>query len=159
MQDDSMPQSVSPDGAIRVEFAVETGLMSHEIFSPRVVCVAGGEVLVDLWGTQWDAAAKFERPGTVRLSLRRYPGEKPGFAVTIDARARTFRFEDAPAEEHPLARFNKLVGRKHAAQEERHAQGRPGEPPHRKLRLFLYALLVCAIIFVLLNVLGVKLFG
>jgi hypothetical protein len=158
MQDDSMPHSTSPDGTLRVEFAVETGRMSHEIYSPRVVSVPGGEVLADLWGTQWDASAQFEQPGTVRLSLRYYPGEKPGFAVTIDARARTFSFADAPGEAHPLARFNKLVGRKHAAQEP-DAQSRPAGSPPPKLKLLLYALLVFAIIVVGLRVLGVRWFG
>ncbi|MDQ1589881.1 MAG: hypothetical protein QOG71_508 [Pyrinomonadaceae bacterium] len=153
-----MPQSVSPDGTIRVEFDVQTGRMSHEIYSPRVVSVPDGEVLVSLWGTQWDASAQFEQPGTVRLSLRHYDGERPGFAVEIDARARTFSFADAPVEKHPLARFEKLIERKHAAQE-RYAPGRPGEPPTGKLKLLLYALLLAGIVFVLLNVFGVKLLG
>ncbi|MDQ1522085.1 MAG: hypothetical protein QOE47_9 [Pyrinomonadaceae bacterium] len=158
MQDDSRPQPVSPDGTIRVEFDVQTGRMSHEIYSPRVVSVADGEVLVDLWGTQWDASAQFEQAGTVRLSLRHYDGEKPGFALTIDARARTFSFADAPGEAHPLARFEKLIGRKHAAQE-RYVQSRPVAPPTGKLKLLLYALLLAGIVFVLLNVFGVKLFN
>ena len=119
MQDDSMPQSVSPDGTLRVEFDVQTGRMSHEIYCPCVVSVPDGEVLVNLWGTQWDASAQFEEPGTVGLSLRYYPGEKPGFAVTIDARARTLRFADAPGEQHPLASFEKLIEQKHKAQRRR----------------------------------------
>jgi hypothetical protein len=158
MQDNSMPQSTSPDGAIRVEFDVETGRMSHEIYRPRVVSLPGEEVLVDLWGTDWDASAQFDEPGTVRLSLRSYPGEKPGFALTIDARARTFRFADAPDEQHPLASFKKLIERKHAAQEP-YASSRPGEPPRQNLMMFLYALLMCAIIVIVLYALRGMLFG
>ena len=158
MQDDSMPQVTSPDGTLRVEFDVETGRMSHEIYSPRVVSVPGGEVLVDLWGTQWDASAQFEEPGTVGLSLRCYPGEKPGFAVTIDARARTFRFADAPDEQHPLVSFEKLIERKHKAQKP-YASSRPVEPPRQKLWMFFYTLLMLAIVLVVLYALRVSLFG
>ncbi|HZG51855.1 MAG TPA: hypothetical protein VEZ40_06955 [Pyrinomonadaceae bacterium] len=158
MQDDSTPQSTSPDGTIRVEFDVETGRMSHEIQRPRVLSLPGGEALVDLWGTQWDASARFEEPRTVRLSLRRYPGEKPGFVVTIDARARTFCFADAPGEQHPLTSFKKLIKRKHAAQKP-YAPAQTGEPPHRNLSLFVSALLMFAIIFGVLYALGVGWFG
>jgi hypothetical protein len=158
MQDNSMPQSTSPDGTLRVEFDVETGRMSHEINSPRVVSVPEGEVLADLWGTQWDASAQFEEPGTVRLSLRCYPGEKPGFALTIDARARTFRFADAPDEQHPLTSFKKLIERKHKAQTPSAPQ-RPIEPPPQKLRMFFYTLLMLAIVFVVLYALRVRWFG
>lgn len=158
MQDDSMPQSTSPDGTLRVEFDVGTGRMSHEIYSPRVVSLPGGEVLVDLWGTQWDASAQFEGPGTVRLALRCYPGDKPGFAVAIDARARTFRFADATGEQHPLASFEKLIERKHKAQKP-YAPSRTFEPPRQKLWMFFYALLMFAIVFVVLYALRVRLFG
>jgi hypothetical protein len=158
MQNDSMPQATSPDGTIRVEFDVETGRMSHEIYNPRVVLLPDGEVLADLWGTQWDASAQFVEPGTVGLSLRCYPGEKPGFAVTIDARARTFSFADAPGEQHPLASFEKLIERKHKAQKP-YASSRPVEPPRRKFRMFFYTLLMFAIVFVVVYALRAARFG
>jgi hypothetical protein len=123
-----------------------------------VLSLPGGEVLVDLWGTQWDASAQFEEPGTVRLSLRCYPGEKPGFVVTIDARARTFCFAAAPGEPHPLASFRKLIKRKHAGQEP-DVPAQTGEPPHQTTSMFLYALLMFAIIFGVLYALGVGWFG
>jgi len=116
MQDYSLPDKTSPDETIRVEFEISTGLMSHEIYSPRVVKLPGGEVLADLWGTQWDASANFAEAGTVTLYLRYYPADRPGFAVTIDARARAFWFTDNPAEQHALDQFVKLVGQRHDAQ-------------------------------------------
>ncbi|HEX8458499.1 MAG TPA: hypothetical protein VF656_14460 [Pyrinomonadaceae bacterium] len=146
MQDDSLPQSVSPDGMLRVEFDVQTGRMSHEIYSPRVVSVTDGEVLVDLWGTYWDASAQFKEPGTVDLYLRYYPADKPGFGVRIDARAGTFAFADALGEHHPLAGFEKLIKRKHAVQKP-YPQSRPIEPPHQKLWMLLCALVMFALIF------------
>jgi hypothetical protein len=146
MQNDPIPQSVSPDGTIRVEFDVRTGRMSHEIYCPRAVSVPGGEVLVNLWGTQWDATAKFEEPGTVDLHLRYYDDGKPGFGVRIDARGRTFSFDEARGESHPLSKFDKLIKRKHAAQEP-YPQSRPIEPPHRILWMILCALVMFALIF------------
>lgn len=158
MQDDSIPQSTSPDGTLKVEFDVQTGRMSHEICSPRVVSLPDGEVLVNLWGTQWDASAQLDEPGMVGLSLRYYPGEKPGFAVTIDARARTFHFADAPGEQHPLGSFEKLIKRKHKAQKP-DATSHPIEPPRQKLWMFFYAVLMLAVIFVVQYALRVGLFG
>ncbi len=155
MQDDSLPQSVSPDGTLRVEFDVQTGRMSHEIYSPRVVSVADGEVLLNLWGTCWDASAQFKEPGTVDLQLRYYDDGKPGFGVRIDARARAFNFYDAPGEQHPLAKFEKLIERKRKAQKP-YPQTRPIEPPHQKLWMFLYALLAFAIIFGAAYLLGAR---
>jgi len=116
MQDYSLPDKTSPDETIRVEFEISMGLMSHEIYSPRVVELPGGEVLADLWGTEWDASAQFAEAGTVTLVLRLYPGDRPGFAVTIDARARAFWFTDNPAERHALDQFVKLVKWKRKSQ-------------------------------------------
>jgi hypothetical protein len=45
---------------------------THWARSPRVTEIATGRVLLDLWGTDWDAWPSFPRRQTVRLSLRRY---------------------------------------------------------------------------------------
>lgn len=132
MQNISSSDKTSPDGAIKVEFEMNTGRMSHEIRSPRVVALPGGDVLADLWGTQWDASAHFDEPAMVRLSVRCYPGDKPGFEVLIDARSRTFRFKDSPAEQHPLERFEKLLKQKHATQQP-YPPSRPIEPESSRL--------------------------
>jgi hypothetical protein len=63
---------VAPDGSLLVELqSVEWG-NSHWVRSPRVIDIATGRVLLDLWGTDWDAWPSFPRPRTVRLSFRRY---------------------------------------------------------------------------------------
>jgi hypothetical protein len=63
---------VAPDGSLLVELqSVEWG-NSHWVRSPRVIEIASGRVLLDLWGTDWDAWPSFPRPRTVRLSFRRY---------------------------------------------------------------------------------------
>jgi hypothetical protein len=63
---------VAPDGSLVVEFAAAEWANTHWVNAPRVTEIATGRVLLDLWGTDWDAAASFPRPRGVRLSLRRY---------------------------------------------------------------------------------------
>jgi hypothetical protein len=63
---------VAPDGSLLVELqAVEWG-NTHWVRSPRVTEIATGRVLLDLWGTDWDAGVSFPRSRAVRLSFRRY---------------------------------------------------------------------------------------
>jgi hypothetical protein len=138
------PQETSPDGTIRVEFDVSTGLMSHEIYSPRILALPGGEVLADLWGTQWDASVQFDETGMMLMYLRHYPGDRPGFAVTIDARARSFWFRENPGERYALDEFVNLIGQRHDAQGV--YPPRPPIPQRSRIGLILIWLTVAGIL-------------
>jgi hypothetical protein len=74
---------ISPDGAIRVDFATSEWSNSHWVNSFAVIEVATGRAVLDLLGTDWDASAVFPRPGAVTLACRRYH-LGGGLAVTID---------------------------------------------------------------------------
>jgi hypothetical protein len=63
---------IAPDGALVVELEAVEWSNTHWARSPRVTEIATGRVLLDLWGTDWDAWPSFPRRQTVRLSLRRY---------------------------------------------------------------------------------------
>jgi hypothetical protein len=63
---------LSPDGSIRVELAAVEWSNTHWVNSPRVIEVASERILLDLWGTDWDAEASFPIEGCVALDLRRY---------------------------------------------------------------------------------------
>lgn len=63
---------LSPDGSIRVEFAAVEWSNSRWVNAPRVVEVASERILLDLWGTDWDATASFPLERGVALELRRY---------------------------------------------------------------------------------------
>jgi hypothetical protein len=63
---------LSPDGSIRVELATVEWSNTHWVNSPRVIDVASKRILLDLWGTDWDAEASFPIEGCVALDLRRY---------------------------------------------------------------------------------------
>ena len=76
-----------------MEYQANEARMSHWIHNPRVIEVETGDVLFDLWGSdywRWDGFASFDAPLTVTLKLRNYPGTDPGFSVRIDISRRTF---------------------------------------------------------------------
>jgi len=63
---------LAPDDSLRVELVAVEWSNSHWVNSPRVIEVATGRVLLDLWGTDWDGVASFPRERCVSLGLRRY---------------------------------------------------------------------------------------
>lgn len=63
---------VAPDGSLLVLIEATEWSNSHWVRSPCVVAVATSRVLLDLWGSDWDAVPGFPRPGAVWLGLRRY---------------------------------------------------------------------------------------
>lgn len=63
---------LAPDDSLRVELAAVEWSNSHWVNSPRVIEVATGRVLLDLWGTDWDSEPSFPRERCVSLALRRY---------------------------------------------------------------------------------------
>lgn len=85
----------SPDGIFRVEFQEFEMRMSHLVCNPRVTHVPSGRVVLDLWGTMWDAWPEMEGDGRMRLSLREYPGDKPGYDLVFDPKTGESRREDA----------------------------------------------------------------
>jgi hypothetical protein len=148
------PALTSPDGMIRVAFDVSTGRMSHEIYSPRVVRLPEGEVLLDLWGTMWDASTHFDAPGTVRLSLRYYPGERHSFEVTVDARARSFHFADSPTEQHALSKFARLIERKYKTQPAYVSARQPAAGDERLVAILVVGLLILGAFYLLALAVG-----
>jgi hypothetical protein len=65
-------RGVAPDGSLIVELEPTEWSNTHWVYSPRVVEIATGRVLLDLWGSDWDATIDFPRPRTVKLNMRRY---------------------------------------------------------------------------------------
>jgi hypothetical protein len=63
---------ISRDGMIRVDLASEEWSNSHWVNAPRVIEIATGRTVLDLWGTDWDAVVSFKEVGRVRLDCRRY---------------------------------------------------------------------------------------
>jgi len=73
----------SPDGSIRVELVAVEWFNTHWVNSPRVIAVATGRVLLDLWNTDWDAVVSFPADRRVAMDMRRYNGQGR-FAVSMD---------------------------------------------------------------------------
>lgn len=74
---------ISPDGAVRVDLASEEWSNSHWVNAPRVIETASGRILLDLWGTDWDATVFFHEVGRVQLDCRRYHAGG-GLSVVLD---------------------------------------------------------------------------
>lgn len=85
----------SPFGDLRVEFEAREWANTRWVFAPRVVEIDGGQVLLDLHGTDWDATAVFPAPGRVSLDLRRYRGGATVQAI-IDVPAMRYELTPAP---------------------------------------------------------------
>ncbi len=63
---------VAPDGSLLVDLQAVEWSNTHWVRSPRVIEIATGQALLDLWGTDWDAGVSFPRAQSVRLHFRRY---------------------------------------------------------------------------------------
>ncbi len=63
---------ISPDGTIRIDIAAVEWGNSHWVNTPRVIDIASGRVILDLWGTDWDAGISWPGNRRVALDFRRY---------------------------------------------------------------------------------------
>jgi hypothetical protein len=86
---------ISRDGTIRVDLASQEWSNGNWINAPRVIEIASGRVLLDLWGTDWDATVFFREVGRVRLDCRRvHVGG--GLSVVIDVARGCYQITVAP---------------------------------------------------------------
>jgi hypothetical protein len=110
----------SPDCMIRVDFVeseqrgIETGTALW-VYTPSVINLQTGEILVDLTGESlWDATAAFEGHEVV-LTLRKFPGNKPACSVRIDPIRKIFVFADIPDRPQPLSELQEALDRRQRA--------------------------------------------
>lgn len=120
---------ISPDGLLQVEFDQYEMRMSHWVYSPRITNVKTRKILLDLWGTQWDAEVSFENNGEVALSLRHYPGDIPGFTVHIDPQADTFYFMDQPDRSERLSGLRSNLEQRYLERRRSHDALHQPSPP------------------------------
>lgn len=79
---------LSPDRRIGVGIAEVEWTAGQWVRTPRVEDRMTGRAVLDLWGSDWDAEARFPAPGQVWLGLRAYRGGG-AFEVTLDLPAGT----------------------------------------------------------------------
>jgi hypothetical protein len=86
---------ISRDGVIRVDLASQEWSNGNWVNAPRVIDLASGRVLLDLWGTDWDATVFFREVGRVRLDCRRaHVGG--GLSVVLDVARGCYQITVAP---------------------------------------------------------------
>jgi hypothetical protein len=131
---------VAPDGSLMVELQWVEWSNSHWVRSPRVTEIAMGRVLLDLWGTDWDASPSFPRPGAVRLGFRRYHVGGHAEAEIDLAPERYILIESSGSTSGPL---DKLPQALEQASRRTAASPRPLSAPRRPAaRSWLVALLI-----------------
>ncbi|HEY4125266.1 MAG TPA: hypothetical protein VGM36_11675 [Rhizomicrobium sp.] len=87
---------ISRDGTIRVDLASQEWSNGNWVNAPRVIEIASGRVLLDLWGTDWDAAVFFREVGRVRLECRRFH-LGGGLSVVLDVARGCYQITLDPA--------------------------------------------------------------
>lgn len=122
-----MQDETSPCGLVRVEWQLSTGLMSHEINSPRFIDARSGTPFLTLWDEQWDANVRWDGDGRFRLSLRNY-GRPGNVEADVDVAAQRVHLIVPPAPPQPLADADRAV-RSAFEREVRQAMPRPPAAP------------------------------
>ena len=92
---------VAPDGTVRVDLDSVEWSNSHWVNSPRVIDLADGHVVLDLWGSDWDASVSFPGERRVRLGFRRYH-QGASLAAEIDLARDTYSIVSEPGQDGPL---------------------------------------------------------
>lgn len=102
---------------------------SHWVQSPRVLDLAGGRTVLDLWGTDWDAVVTFPEPRSVRLALRRYR-HSGGWTVVINLASETYQIVSEPGSQSPLppGKLEEIAPALDAATDRADAFFRRGQP-------------------------------
>jgi hypothetical protein len=97
---------VSPDGRFLLRFGGQEMRMSHWVMEPSIEERATGRSVMPWLSGLWDGAVTFTNTsGVVEIEMRKYPGNLPGFVVTVNLDAQTFAFVDKPEVTLPLANF------------------------------------------------------
>ena len=103
--DDYRRTEISPDGLTRLDFAISTGRMSHEIYSPRLTDIPSGKVILDLIGSEsWDGSVRWLGNGDFTLTIRHYNvSGLIQLVVNVNRSAGIFTFGDPPGAAEPVA--------------------------------------------------------
>jgi len=103
--DDPKPATAtetSPDGKIQIGFDWVEWRNSQWVRSPRVTDLPSGRVVLNLWGSDWDATPSYPRPRTVRLNMERF--HFGGWLIVeIDLEADTYRIVEGANLDGPLS--------------------------------------------------------
>ncbi len=85
---------LSPDQSIRLDLLISEWSVSLWTHAPRITEVATGRLLLDLWGTSWDAQTAWIGSNGLRLDLRRFDCGGV-FSLLIDFAGKTYRSAEA----------------------------------------------------------------
>lgn len=87
---------ISTDGSSRVDLLSVEWSNSHWVNSPRVIEIASGRVVLDLWNTDWDATVSVLEGSMVRLDMIRY---RQGGNASLNSTSPQTRFASIVSDE------------------------------------------------------------
>ncbi|HEY8224882.1 MAG TPA: hypothetical protein VIG25_06360 [Pyrinomonadaceae bacterium] len=100
---------VSPDGAVRVIYGYNDGEKSPTTIEPRIIDVATGEVLVDLWRAWCQGSVEFVEPGRLRIRVHDAYYQALICEAEIDVNHRVFALSTSPRQYEPLGTFRERM--------------------------------------------------
>lgn len=103
-----MRPELLPDGITGVEWQFSSGLMSHEIWPPRIFDTVTGETILDLLGGDWDGSIDPQPDGSFLLHLRRHSSTGQ-LMVRIHRATQSFQFGPAGGPPEPLATIDRRI--------------------------------------------------
>jgi len=100
---------LSPNGAVKVIYGYSDGEKGPVTIEPRVIDVATGEVLVDLWRGWCQGSVEFMEPGRLRIKVQDAYARVLICEAEVDLKAREFVLTNSPDRREPLANFRDRV--------------------------------------------------
>jgi len=104
----AMRPELLPDGITGIEWQFSSGLMSHEIWSPRIFDTVTGETILDLLGADWDGGIDTQPDGSFLLHLRRYSSAGQ-LTVRIHRATQSFQFGSTGGAAEPLSTIDRRI--------------------------------------------------
>ena len=136
---------IAPDGSMLVELDAVEWANSHWVHSPHVIEVASGRTLIDLRGSDWDAAIAFPRDRAVRLALRAY---RSGVALTAEIDLDSGRYAilgvRGTIAEGPILNLREALDGQARAMTAQLPSARPNIRPRATIRSYAVALMILA---------------
>ena len=100
---------LSPDGTVKVIYGYNDGQKGPVTIEPRIVDVATGEVLVDLWRNWCQGSVEFLEPRQLRIKVKDAYARVLICEAEIDLDAREFVLTSNPDRREPLTNFRERM--------------------------------------------------
>jgi hypothetical protein len=102
-------ETLSPDGATKVIYGYSEGEKSPLIIEPRVIDVATGEVLLDLWHLRFVGYVMFEGSNKLRVRVDDPQRQVTVCEAEVNVKEKTYTIPKASRGPEPLTTFRQRM--------------------------------------------------